>query len=120
MTGYVVFAHGSRVETANEAVRALTARVADRTGCAAEPAFLDCAQPELGTAVARLAQRGVEHVIVLPYFLMFGAHIEHDLPRIVGDIASRIPGTKIDVAPPLDGHPALLDILIERAERFAS
>jgi sirohydrochlorin ferrochelatase len=54
-------------------------------------------------------------VIVIPYFLTLGIHLRRDLPRIVEGIGSIHPGVRIDVTEPLDGHPSLVGILLDRA-----
>lgn len=115
-TGYIVFAHGSRLEQANEQVRAAARRMAESGGFPlVEVAFLDCAQPALQDAIDALVRQGAGRVVVIPYFLMPGRHISEDLPRIVGE-ASRIHnGVPIVIADSLDGHPALDRILLERA-----
>jgi sirohydrochlorin ferrochelatase len=115
-TGYIVFAHGSRIESANEAVRAAARGMAQAGGFElVETAFLDCTPPDLLAAVARLVRRGAERVVVIPYFLTLGRHAAEDLPRIVEE-ASRIHrGVRIEVTDTLDGHPALEQVLLERA-----
>jgi sirohydrochlorin ferrochelatase len=114
--GYVVFGHGSSVESANDAVRAVAAELAHRSGYeAVETAFLESGQPDLRGAVDRLASRGIAHVIVIPYFLTLGMHLQRDLPRLVEELRAIHPGMEIQVTPPLDGHPALIDALMGRA-----
>jgi len=114
--GYVVFGHGSSVESANDAVRAMGAELARRAGYeAVETAFLESGQPDLRGAVDRLASRGVAHVIVIPYFLTLGMHLQRDLPQLVEELRAVHPGMRIEVTPPLDGHPALIDALMGRA-----
>ena len=114
-TGIVVFGHGSSVASANDAVRIVADAAAQRGGWEAhETAFLECS-PRLGDAVAALAQRGISDILVLPYFLTLGIHLQRDLPKLVEDLA-RLHGVTIRVAPPLDGHDALSGILVERAE----
>src|SRR5271157_1335271 len=105
MTGFIVFAHGSRVESANQAVREVAARLGDAGGHIVEAAFLELGAPDLAGAVDRLLERGVDHVIVIPYFLTLGLHMERDLPRIVKDISRQRDGIEIEVTPPLEGHP---------------
>jgi sirohydrochlorin ferrochelatase len=118
--GYVVFGHGSTVESANDAVRAMAAELQRHRGYeAVETAFLESGQPDLGGAIERLAGQGVEHVIVIPYFLTLGMHLQRDLPRLVEEIRAVHPELEIRVTPPLDGHPALIDALLGRAREAA-
>lgn len=113
--GIVVFAHGSRLEPANEAVRRVARQLAQLGQFAfAEAAFLDCTAPDLRTTVEQLVQRGVERVIVLPYFLTEGRHTMRDLPQLVEKIREMFPGVEIDVADTLDGHPGILQALLDR------
>jgi len=79
-----------------------------------ETAFLELGEPSLPDAIDRLLQKGASRIVVIPYFLTMGRHVERDLPRMVNDIAAARPGVTIEVTPPLDGHPALLDILRDR------
>jgi sirohydrochlorin ferrochelatase len=113
--GIVIFAHGSSVESANEAVRAAAAQM-ERSGGfeLVEVAFLDCSPPNLSAAVARLVQRGATSVVVVPYFLTLGTHLQRDLPKLVHAAAKEHAGLEIAVTPPLDGHPGLAQILLER------
>jgi sirohydrochlorin ferrochelatase len=115
MTGLVVFAHGSRVEAANEAVRAVSASLAASGDRVVEAAFLELGEPDLPGAVRRLVDRGADRIVVIPYFLTMGRHVERDLPRIVKEISREHESLPIEVTPPLDGHPALLQALLDRA-----
>jgi sirohydrochlorin ferrochelatase len=116
-TGYVVFGHGSRVESANQSVRDAAAALA----CAGslkhvEPAFLELGSPDLAGAVDRLACFGVGKIVVLPYFLTLGTHLERDLPRLIRDISLKYKDLDISSTPPLDGHPGLIEILLDRTK----
>ncbi len=115
-TGIIVFAHGSRVEPANEAVRAVAAAFAQAGGYPhVEAAFLELGTPSLEDAVKSLVIKGLQRIIVIPYFLTLGLHLERDLPRLIADISNKNSGLDISVTPPLDGHPALVEILKSRA-----
>ncbi len=114
--GIIVFAHGSRIEPANQAVRAVATEFARAGGHPhVEAAFLELGHPSLEEAVARFADQGIQRIIVIPYFLTLGMHLERDLPRLVQDISNKKSGLHITVTPPLDGHPALVEILQARA-----
>lgn len=114
----ILFAHGSRVEPANEGVRAVARELA-QTGSFRQvvPAFLELGQPDLTGAVSGLVSQGILQVVVVPYFLTFGLHIEQDLPQLISQIRQAHPGLEIRVAPPLEGHPGLVQVLAERARQ---
>ncbi len=119
MTGYVVFAHGSSVETANEAVRKVARKAADRGGWQVyETAFLGGGEPDLRRAVDALAACGASRIIVIPYFLTPGTHLERDLPALVAQSRLAHPELKIDVTAPLDGHPGMVEAVLDRAKEF--
>ena len=104
------------MESANEAVRRVSEEFARQGGYRhVEPAFLEQGKPDLAGAARLLASRGVLDVHVIPYFLTLGIHLQRDLPAMVAGVEGELPGLKITVAPPLDGHPALASILLDRA-----
>ena len=115
-TALVVFAHGSSIESANEAVREVCRTMALAGGYGVEAAFLDGGKPDLPGAIGMLAGRGAGRVIVIPYFLTLGLHLQRDLPALIEQARAGHPGVRVEVTPPLDGHPALAAILLERAE----
>jgi sirohydrochlorin ferrochelatase len=120
MTGYVLFAHGSSVESANQAVRAVARTAADRAGWQVyEAAFLGGGEPNLPRAVEMLESRGVSKIIVIPYFLTFGTHLERDLPALIADCRTAHPGLQIEVTAPLDGHPGMVEAVLDRAKEHA-
>lgn len=120
-TGIAIFAHGSAIESANDSVRAVVARFAAAGRFdLVEPAFLELGQPDLEGAVGRLVARGANRIVIVPYFLTLGKHLQRDLPRIVAGLESIHPSVKFTVTPPLDGHAALIDALLDRAGDAAS
>ena len=113
--GLVVFAHGSSVAAANEAVRQVASETARRCGFSLwEPAFLEQAEPNLVAAVGLLVAKGAKKIVVAPYFLTMGIHLQRDLPLIVKEASRAHPHVEVACSPPLDGHPALVDILAAR------
>lgn len=116
MTGFVLFAHGSRVESANDSVRRLMREFASGESRPVRCAFLELGAPDLAGAVSDLAAEGVDHIVVIPYFLTLGTHLQRDLPRMVEDLRRLYSGIGIQVTEPLDGHPALLSAVLDRAK----
>jgi sirohydrochlorin ferrochelatase len=114
-TGFVIFAHGSSVPSANEAVRKVAAEAAASGEMElVEVAFLEAA-PTLEEAVAKLIAHRPATIVIVPYFLTLGIHLQRDLPRIVERLSEAHPGVEFLVTDPLDGHPALPMILLDRA-----
>ena len=116
MTALIVFAHGSSVEPANDAVRHVSAELARQGGYGlVQAAFLGGGKPELADAIDAAIEAGAGRVIILPYFLTLGLHLQRDLPNLVAAARRRHPGRIIEVTPPLDGHAGLVGILLDRA-----
>jgi sirohydrochlorin ferrochelatase len=115
-TAIIVFAHGSRIEAANVAVRDAARQLAQAGGYPiVEAAFLELGQPDLPGAVRALAAQGCRRFVVVPYFLTPGLHLDRDLPRLIRDISNENNGLEISVTAPLDGHPGLVAALWDRS-----
>lgn len=116
MNGLIVFAHGSPVEAANDTVRAFAELIRARSDYdIVEAAFLDGGVPDLPQAVRELVQSGIRRIVVVPYFLVPGLHLTRDLPGIVDDLRGIYKGVSIRVTESLDGHPALVEAVLDRA-----
>ena len=115
-TGIIVFAHGSRIEPANQAVRSVAADLA-RAGDypIVQAAFLELGHPSLEEAADLLVGQGVDRIAVIPYFLTPGLHLERDLPAIMSRISNNHKDIQILATDSLDGHPGLVQILTDRA-----
>jgi sirohydrochlorin ferrochelatase len=116
VTAVVIFAHGSSIESANDSVRRIADSIRREAGFdLVEAAFLEQGRPDLAGALEAVVAQGARRVVVVPYFLTLGIHLQRDLPNIVGGLERIHKGVDIRVAPPLEGHPALSEILKQRA-----
>ena len=114
MTAYILFAHGSSIESANQGVRDVAVELARRGKLEiVVAAFLEGGKPDLAGALESLAARA-SRVVVVPYFLTLGLHLQRDLPRLIQKVQAAHPGLAIEVTPPLDQHPAIIDALLGR------
>ena len=114
----ILFAHGSVVEEANQGVHDLASEIRNRGRFHfVRAAFLDCAHPNLGEAIAEAVQAGSVRVIVIPYFLTMGIHLQRDLPNLIAPERERYPQVTIDVGQSLEGHPLMRSIILERVEQ---
>lgn len=68
--------------------------------------------PTISDAVAACKARGASRVVLAPYFLSRGRHIDTDVPVLAAEAAARH-GLPVSVAAPLGGDPALA-ALVER------
>ncbi len=114
-TGVILFAHGSRIEKANEGVAALAGQVEKAGGFVyVRAAFLEMAQPGLAMAIEDAVRAGVRRLIVIPYFLTMGVHLRVDLPALISGERSRYPDLEIHVGQALEGHPMMSSLILDR------
>ena len=114
-TGILLFAHGSRIEEANRGVHELARKVQECGGLSfVRAAFLEMAQPDLAAAVAEAVRAGIERIIVIPYFLTLGVHLRRDLPELLARQKRLYPTLEIDAGEPLEGHPLLPSLILDR------
>ena len=72
---------------------------AKRPAAAVELAFLEIMEPSLDKKVADLVEAGYAHITVAPLFMAQGAHLKHDLSRIIGAIRAEHPDAGIKLLP---------------------
>jgi len=114
----VLVAHGSRIDEANAAHRTLVAALAQRTGSQVMPAFLELTEPDVPSAIDAAVASGAQRIVVLPYFLLPGAHTSRDIPAIIESARGRHPHVELTQAPHLGADPALLDALAAQVEQL--
>jgi sirohydrochlorin ferrochelatase len=115
--GILLFAHGSSAEEANRAVHEL-ARQIEALGpfSYVRAAFLERARPDLGQAVTQAVEAGRQRLIVIPYFLSMGIHLQCDLPNLISALKQKYPEVTIEVGQALAGHPLLASIILGRVQ----
>ena len=105
----VLFAHGSRDREWARPFRKLQRIVrAKRPGVAVELAFLEIMEPPLDKKVAELVETGYKYMTVAPLFLAQGAHLKHDLSKILDAIRTEHPGVAIKLLPAIGEVDAIL------------
>jgi len=111
----VLVDHGSRLQEANETLDAIARLLQERMPSRLVLiAHMELASPSLHEAIEACAARGVEKVIVVPYFLTAGRHTRDDIPRLAREAALAHPALHLELRPPLGVHPKLIDVLLER------
>lgn len=76
-----------------------------------EIAHMEIARPFLSDAVDSCVRHGADCIIVLPFFLAPGRHIQKDVPLLAQEAARNHPGIEVRVASHLGVHPLMADLL---------
>lgn len=109
----VITAHGSRREEANEEVLQLARELAQ--GDASDNvlvAFLDeVARPNIPETIDRAVADGALHIVIVPYFLNTGNHVQNDIPAIVRRKRQEHPDVTIEITPHFGAHPGVVGLL---------
>ena len=115
-TCLLIMIHGSRSREYSDEFQALLDELSSR-GCYSmvRGCYLQFQEPDLEMAADELAAEGYDEVIVMPYFLFRGIHIQKDIPEILGRCSRAYPSVRFRLAPCLGYDPLLADIVLDRA-----
>lgn len=114
----ILFAHGAREPEWAQPFESVRDRLR-ATGMSVELAFLEIMSPSLEEAAARLAEKGVETVVIVPLFLAQGAHLKRDLPAMVEKIRKRHAKTEFRITPALGDAPEIVAAIADWVQRAA-
>jgi sirohydrochlorin ferrochelatase len=115
-TALLLIAHGSRRPEANADLDYVADQMRQRGRYpVVRVSFLELAEPDIEAGGAACVADGATDVILLPYFLSAGVHVQEDLTAARNRLAARFPGVRFVLAEPLGRHPLLLDVVEERA-----
>ncbi len=107
--------HGSRAAEANEGMYRTMALVKDMTGYEiVEAGFMDLNPPSIPDAAATCVAQGATEILMIPFFLHFGRHVQRDLPETVEEMKAQYKGVRITLGPHIGFHPKLAEIVADR------
>ncbi|MCP4896231.1 MAG: hypothetical protein GY906_04580 [bacterium] len=110
--GIIIVDHGSRRRDSNRRFEQLVHEYENHGSHAmVEPAHMDLAMPDLAAAFDNCVTRGATFIVVQPFFLLPGRHLEEDIPQLVSAAATRHPGIGFTIAAPVGLHPLMSDIM---------
>ncbi|MBB1635828.1 sirohydrochlorin chelatase [Cupriavidus sp. UME77] len=108
----VLFGHGARDARWREPFDRLHAKLtAALPDCAVRLAFLELMTPSLPDTLAALAAAGVTDINVVPVFFGQGGHLRRDLPALLDDCRSKLPGVTIRCAAAVGEDDSVLDAI---------
>jgi sirohydrochlorin ferrochelatase len=115
MDGILLIGHGSRASKANEAMYQVASDLKATTQYEiVECCFLEINQPDIGTGLTNCLEAGADRIIVIPYFLNLGNHVQQDLPRIIGDWLLAAPDVEVIMGQHFGYSPKLVELVQER------
>lgn len=115
-TAVLLIAHGSRQPEANADLVWLAEQLRARDGFdIVEPSYLELADPSIPEGGRRCVARGAERVVLLPYFLSAGVHVQRDLQDHRRRLQDAYPAVEFVLAEPLGRHALLVELAARRA-----
>ncbi len=113
-TAVIILGHGSKRQGAGDPLAGLATAVRNGHGVEiVEHAFLQYVPPSLPEMVAQCVDRGAERVVIVPFFVLPGAHVIKDIPEIVEQLRRQYPGTVFAVTDHVGGHPLMAQIVAD-------
>jgi len=108
-------AHGSRIAEANDVALEVAAMVKEMTGFViVEVAFRELHEPNIQQGIDACVAQGAERILLMPYFLFMGAHVQHDLPEEIETAQRRHPALIMQMGSHLGVHRKLAEVETER------
>lgn len=119
--GVVIIAHGSKRKEANEEIRNMVAMIQEKDPeTLYKAAFMQFDPTDLSVAVDQLLEQGVKKVVIMPYFLVTGNHICVDIPELITAEQQKHPFIEFSTAKHLNGHPGMVDIVLDRIQECSA
>jgi len=114
-TAILLMAHGSRMVLANDTAREVAKMVREMTGFEiVEVSFRELHEPNIQEGIDACVAKGAQRILLKPYFLFMGAHVQHDLPQEIAEARKRHPGLIMEMGAHLGVHRKLAEVEAER------
>lgn len=115
MKGIIILAHGSRQKATEETLKSVVNMLKEQiTGYEVEYAFMEFSEKNIPTGLNLLAEKGINEIVAVPYFLFDGIHIHEDIPEELEKYMAEHQDVKITMGKTLGADPRLAAILADR------
>ncbi len=117
MRAVLLIDHGSVRDEANHMLECMANLVQEIAGKATVVRFahMELAEPTIAVGFDACVAAGATEVVAFPYMLSPGKHSTRDIPRMVGEAASKHPGVSFRVTAAFGVHEQLAAVVLERA-----
>jgi sirohydrochlorin ferrochelatase len=116
----IVAAHGSRHKASAAEVAALAQKLDDKVKADGSKdiqqvvhAFLQFCEPSIETVIQEVVDSGVDEVVVFPFFISAGSHVQTDIPQAVEKARQRYPDVQFHVTRHLGILDAIEDLILK-------
>jgi len=116
MKSLLIAAHGSRIPESNLEVQALTDQIRLLAGDIfeiVECGFMENGQPGIDELIDKHAEQGVLEIVLFPYLLASGRHVQTDIPGIIESARTKHPELKIIHVPHLGMADGLAELILK-------
>ncbi|NTW76493.1 MAG: hypothetical protein HGB33_01710 [Syntrophaceae bacterium] len=111
----ILMGHGSRMPGADSGMEQVARSIRKRLrNIMVETCSMSMLGPRFGEVFEKCVSRGADKVIVIPYFLHFGAHMQEDIPEILLEKARQFPNVNLIMGKHLGFDEKLTDLVVKR------
>lgn len=115
MTGVLIAAHGSRVDSTEETMKTIRSYVQEELGMGlVVEAYMEFRKINIQAGLQKLVESGADDIIVVPYFLFEGIHIREDIPQEIEAFQKQNPQVRIRFGKTLGADRRLAQVLCDR------
>jgi len=120
MKAIIVLGHGSKAPQALETLKTYGEMVKSKTRCEiVEIASLQFNKPDLSEALGSVIMAGASKIVIVPFFLYNGIHMQKDIPEVISAEKEKNPEVEIILANHLGADHRLVDIVVDRIEEVS-
>ena len=115
MKGFLLVAHGSRLQSSNDEIIALGQKLSagnDQFGWL-DIAFLELTDPGVSLQIDTAVNAGITELLIFPYFLAAGYHVQTDLPDLVDQARKRHPALQLTLMQHLGARDELVSLILQ-------
>ena len=76
-----------------------------------QAAYLEIAQPDISSGIALCVQAAVQRIVVVPYFLSQGMHVQAHIPEQVEAGKQKYPKISFVLTKPVGSSPRMVDLV---------
>jgi sirohydrochlorin ferrochelatase len=116
----IVAAHGSRQKASAAEVAALAQKMDHKVKTDGSHgveqvvhAFLQFCEPSLETVIQKLVDSGVDEIVIFPFFISAGSHVQTDIPQAVETARQRYPDVRFHITRHLGILDAVEDLILQ-------